>query len=130
MEKQSKIPMVYGYAVCLVAVITFLIAGANIVNAIIDMGDPLHASRSYGAKSPSLASFENYKMDVIKSLDEKSIPDDVTLRAMYEAAKEDRIQTSRHNSVRSLLVSGLLVVVCVLLFAFHWRWIRKLTPKA
>ena len=128
MEKQSKIPMVYGYAVCLVALITFLISGASIVNAIIDMGDPLHASRSYGAKSPSLASFENYKMDILKSPEKEQayVPDDATLRAMYEAAKEDRIQTSRHNSIRTLLVNGLLVVVCVVLFIFHWRWIRKL----
>ena len=58
------------------------------------------------------------------------IPDDATLRAMYEAAKEDRIQISRHDSIRTLLVNGLLVVVCVVLFALHWRWIRKLTPKA
>jgi hypothetical protein len=48
--------------------------------------------------TPSLAYFENYKMDILKTSkgdDQKPgsswIPDDQTLKAMYEAARVDRI---------------------------------------
>jgi len=40
MERKEKASLVYGYAVCIVAVITFIICIAGMVNAILDMGDP------------------------------------------------------------------------------------------
>ncbi len=47
MEKRSKAPQIYGYAVCLVAVITFLIAVAQTIFAVMDLGDPLYAGNNY-----------------------------------------------------------------------------------
>jgi hypothetical protein len=68
MEKPHRMAQIYGYIVCLVAVITFIICLANIIPSIIDLSDPLHAGSIYGMQnSPSLASFENYKMDILKS---------------------------------------------------------------
>lgn len=126
MEKKSKIPAVYGYAVCLVAVITFLIAIAALVNALIDMGDPLHAERNY-SNAPSLASFENYKMDLLKSEKELSfVPDEETLKAMYESAKDEKIRSVKHRTLRMIYVNSLLIVICIILFITHWRWVRKL----
>ncbi len=92
MEKKSKAPLIYGYAVCLVAVITFLIAIAGIIFAVMDLGDPLYAGNNYNKES--IASFENYKMDMLKSQGDKETwsPDDATLKAMYEAEKDDRIR--------------------------------------
>jgi uncharacterized membrane protein YidH (DUF202 family) len=130
MEKQNKIQMIYGYAVCLVAVITLLICVTSFVNAIIDLGDPLHAERDF-QKTPSLASFENYKMDILSS-SEKELnftPDEQTLRAMYESAKDDKIQSVKHRTNRDLIVNGLLIVLCAVLFTAHWRWMRKLSIK-
>jgi hypothetical protein len=134
MEKSQKIgAQIYGYTVCLVAVITFLISITTLVNAVIDLSDPLHAGWTQPG-SPSLASFENYKMDMLKSSskgDEKSVsnyvPDDETLRGMYEAAKADKIQSSRHQSNRSIIIDSLLIVICLVLFVTHWRWMKRLT---
>ena len=42
-DKTQRIQMVYGYAVCLVAVITFLISVTSMVYAVIDLTDPLSA---------------------------------------------------------------------------------------
>ena len=70
MEKSHKVvAQIYGYTVCLVAVITLLVTITTLVNAVFDLQDPLHAdSKFQGLQgSPSLASFENYKMDVLKS---------------------------------------------------------------
>jgi hypothetical protein len=136
MEKSIKIgPQIYGYTVCLVSIITFLISITAFVNAIINIADPLH-SGSTPQGSPSLASFENYKMDILKTSqkgDEQTkgtfIPDDQTLRAMYEAAKSDKIQFVRHNSNGSLIVSGLLLIICIVLFITHWRWMKNISKS-
>ncbi len=127
MEKQNRIPQIYGYAVCLVTVVTFLISVTSLVNAIIDLGDPLHAERNRSG-APSLASFENYKMDILKSPQAELayVPDDQILRTMYEAAKDDIIQSVKHRTLRSIIVTSLLIVLCVVLFGTHWRWMRKL----
>jgi hypothetical protein len=128
MEKQNKAPLIYGYAVCLVTVITFIICVAGMVNAIIDLGDPLHAERDF-SKSPSLASFENYKMDLLTSSEKELsfVPDDETLKAMYESAKDDKLQGVKHRAIRNIMVNGLLIVICIIIFWTHWRWMQKLT---
>ncbi len=134
MEKPHRnSSQVYGYTICLVAVITFLIAAVQLVNAAMDLSDPLHSSRWGGYASVSLASYENYKMDMLKSPQRPGeeakvasyIPDDKTMRAMYEAAKTDRIQSVKHQSYRSLLTSSLLIAICVILFVTHWRLARR-----
>jgi hypothetical protein len=126
MEKQSKAPMIYGYAVCLVAVITFIICIAGLVNAVMDLSDPLHAGWNFN-KQPSLASFENYKMDVLSAKNETTFnPDDETLRSMYEAAKADKIQSVKHSRTRDITVNGLLIVICIVLFTTHFLWMRRL----
>jgi hypothetical protein len=118
-------------------VITFLISVASLIGAIFDLRDPLHASEfSIGPREPSLASFENYKMDVLKSPqggEQPSapayVPDDETLRAMYEAARSDRIQSVRHRARRAATVDSLLILLCIALFTSHWTWLRGLARK-
>jgi len=129
MEKQHRIAHIYGYAVCLVTVITFLISVTSLVNAIIDRGDPLHVVIFSRSGTPSLASFENYKMDVLKSPQKEAayVPDDQTLHTMYEAAKAEKIQSVQHRTRRAIIVDSMLIVFCVVLFGTHWRWMRKLS---
>ena len=137
MEKSQKVwAQIYGYTVCVVAVIAFLISITTLVNAIINLQDPIHGGMWFN-QAPSLASFENYKMDILKSLqkgEEASkasyVPDDQTLRGMYEAARTDRIQSVKHQSNKSIIVGGLLISICVILFVTHWRWVRKLNKLA
>lgn len=133
MEKTYRVQQIYGYLVCLVAVITFLISITQLVNSLIDLSDPIHAGWA-PMNSPSLASYENYKMDILKSTgkaDESSkaayVPDEQTLRAMYQSAREDKIQTEKHRAFRSIIINSLLVVICIVLFITHWQWIRKLS---
>ncbi len=130
----SKGAKFYGYAVLLIAVITFLISINSFVSAFFDLSDPIHAKNFMYRGGPSLASFETYKMDMMKSVkssdDEAEtayIPDDETLRGMYEAAKDDRISTVTLEGHRSMTVSAIMIFVSVGLFAFHWFWLRRLT---
>jgi len=135
MEKPPRMAQIYGYTVCLVAVITFIICISIIIPAIMDMSDPLHAGGIFvQAGTPSLASFENYKMDILKSSknDEQKtgtnwIPEDKTLHSMFEAAKADRINQANHSSIRSIVVNSLIILICIVLFTFHWIWMRRLT---
>lgn len=130
-DKSQRIKMVYGYAVCVVSVITFLICITNMVYSIMDLGDPINAHRTYGRDVPSLASFENYKIDIVKSLDPEHglTPDDATLRAMYEAARQDAIAKVKHDAQRSIIVNGLVVLITIFLFIFHWFWMKHLSRK-
>jgi len=132
MERRHRAGQIYGYVVCIVAVITFLISVTGLIGAFFDLSDPLHA-RGFSYGGPSLASFETYKMDVLKSAREGQqgvapgyVPDDETIRAMYDTAKSDRIQFVRFQARRSLTVTGLLLVVCITLFTTHWTWVRRL----
>jgi hypothetical protein len=132
MEKPQKMPQIYGYLVCLVAVITVLISASTLVYAILDLDDPIHAGFNPGG-APSLASFDNYKMDILRSVPKDAeggkssyLPDDQTLRATYEAAKSDKIQHIRHESNRTIVIDTILIIICVVLFITHWRWMRKL----
>lgn len=135
MEKTQRVAQIYGYVVCLVAVITFLISIAQLVNSLIDLGDPIHAGWN-PESAPSLASYENYKMDILKSsnrIDETAktayVPDEQTLHAMYHAARDNKIQLEKHRATRTIVINGILVVICVLLFTTHWRWMHKLTKE-
>jgi hypothetical protein len=129
------VAQIYGYTVCLVAVITFIICVANIIPAIMDLSDPLHSGGFFIPNgTPSLASFENYKMDILKSSksdDQKTgtnyIPDDQTLRSMYEAARDDRINQANHSSIRTIVVSSLIILISIVLFITHWLWMRRLS---
>ncbi len=132
MEKPQKMAQVYGYLVCLTAVITFLICASSLIYAILDLGDPLHAGFTPGG-TPSLASYDNYKMDILRSAPKEGdaakssyLPDEQTLRAMFEAAKDDKIQRVRHESNRAIIIDSILILICVVLFVTHWRWMRKL----
>jgi len=133
MEKSTKlVPQLYGYAVCLVAVITFLFSFTAMVIAIVDVDEPLHAGWSFPL-SPSLASYENYKMDVLKSSKgdvstSSYLPDDQTLHTMFDAAKAERVLKVKHQARQSVIIGGLLIIVSVILFASHWMWMQKRIP--
>jgi hypothetical protein len=137
MEKSTKIvAQVYGYAICLVTVITFLISTTGLITAIIDLGDPLHSGFTQQG-SPSLASYENYKLDVMRSSQKGSetgtesyVPTEETLKSMYEAARNDKILSSRHQANKSILINGFLIAICIVLFSVHWIWMRRIAKSA
>lgn len=124
MEKKTKAPQVYGYAVCLVAIITFLISLAALISSVIDASDPLYARRD----SQHLSSYENFKMNALKSGQSETayMPDEETFRVMYEDAKNYQIRRVKHNTNQSIIVNSVIIVICVVLFMIHWMWIRRI----
>lgn len=135
MEKTKKSgAQIYGYIICIVAVITFLICTTSLVNAVLNMQDPLHSGFSFN--SPSLASYDIYKMDVLKTFNSKDneskvnlLPDEKTIKAMYEAAKADKIQSVYFDSKKSIIVSCILIIISIILFITHWRWLKNINQS-
>ena len=127
MEKKTKIPQVYGYAVCIVAIITILISVADLITSVIDSSDPLYA---WGDEE-RLSSFENFKVNVLKSGkdDASFVPDESTLRVMYEDAKNYKIRRVKHQTTKSTIVSSILIVISITLFITHWRWMRNVEKQ-
>lgn len=157
MEKSSKVVgQIYGYFICLTAIILFLTSVQSIVGSLVDLGNPKYAADLAGS---SLESFEKYKMNVLNSLyadkekeKEKGketetgtavgdpagtaksaapayVPDDTGLRAMYEAEKTTRFDSARHVGMRRIVENGLMGLLSAGLFVIHWLWLRK-RPRA
>ena len=105
MQKKAIATQIYGYAICLVAIVTFIICLAALVSAIFDLTSPLKARSSYSrSNTPSMVSFENYKMDLMRDLPEgQQLPDDETLRKMYEAAKTELIDSLKYQAYRNII---------------------------
>jgi len=135
----SRIAQVYGYSVCFITVIMILISIKSVVDAVIDLSDPIRAEAGgYGRTGRSLSSFELYKLDSrrdprapmpvgaapAKSAESDTLSD-ADLRRLYEAEREQATDNVRFRAIRSLVGSGLLIVVSLILFVVHWRWLRE-----
>lgn len=137
MDKPNRnIALIYGYSVCLVAVITFLICVSGLVRAYSDLSDPLHAGFTQPGV-PSLASFDNYKMDLLKngqpdgtSKGAAFVPDDNAMKAMYEAAKTDKVQKVHHDAYQSITINVIMILIAVTLFVTHWKWMKLKSQPA
>jgi len=128
MEKRPKAPLIYGYGICLISVITVIISVGILVTSLIDLSDLMHAlSRRQDA--PSLASFETYKLDMLKTSDKplQFIPDDQTLQVMYQETKDDWVALAQHHTFKKIIVKGSLIIFCIILFLTHWRWTRRVS---
>jgi len=128
---------VYGYAVCFVAVVTFLFATKAIIDACFDLSAPLRADRYLSGMS--LTSFEAYKRDRIERRDRGAPGPAVTvtdtsrartwtdeeLRRMYDEERADHADNVRFRAMRSLVSNLLMVLIATALFVMHWRWLRR-----
>lgn len=148
MEKQNRIVgQIYGYFVCLAAVILVLTSARAVVGALVDLKDPRSATDLIES---SLESLEKYRMKTLGSLGARReadgadgklqgakveiaplyIPDDRALQAMYESEKEARFEATRHLAFRKVFEESLLGAASLLVFAGHWMWLRKRTKAA
>jgi hypothetical protein len=137
----SRIAQAYGYAVCFITVIVILISIKSVVDAAIDLSDPIRAENGgYGRMGRPLSSFEIYKLEARREPNPRGTApmpvgatqtvrtdslSDADLRKMYDAEREQVIGNVKFRSIRTLVGSLLLIVVAAILFAIHWRWLRQ-----
>jgi hypothetical protein len=135
MERPERVPQLYGYTVCLVAIVVMLASVSTIVEQSFAISDPLTSTSSFGwAGEPSLTSFEAYKAtrDMTfpgmandnREAAQRAEPTESELRTRYEALRTDRMRSVRRRSQRELASSGILFLIAAALFSWHWRWVR------
>ncbi|HJU64520.1 MAG TPA: hypothetical protein VJ596_02535 [Gemmatimonadaceae bacterium] len=129
-NRSSRPAQWYGYTVCLVAVITLLFSMNSFVNGVFRLTDPARGGDRFGA---SLSSFEAYRATADRrpmsapGTDTGRTQSESELRAQYEVVRNDQIAQNRFEAQRTLVTSGILILFAVLLFVWHWRWLRSLT---
>jgi hypothetical protein len=128
MDKPNRVRQLYGYTVCLIAVVAGLISTITALNNAFDLSNPLVADRFGGE---NLGSFEAYKATrggPAWRTDAKAQPDtvsDATLRARYEALRADRIDRNTFQARKQLVTSLVVLLSAIVLFVAHWRWLRR-----
>ena len=133
MERSDRVPQLYGYSVCLIAIVVMLVNVSSIVNQSFTLGNPL-ASDRYGWGGAVLTSFEAYKA-TMNRMDGPAVataaasnapkPTDAELRAQFEALRADQIVRARLEARRDMTNSILMLLVAAALFVWHWRWVRR-----
>ena len=129
-QMSNRAAQLYGYTVCLIALIIALTSISSILNAVLERGHPLQREFGYGA---SLTSFESYKATrrtqepfVDRGAPQPDTASDATLRQRYDALVADRIAMARYQTTKSLITSSIMLLVAVVLFGLHWRWLRRI----
>ncbi len=125
-DKPNRIPQIYGYTVCLIAVVALLISINGIVDAAFTLANPLHGP--YGHPE-GLTNFESYEASrVERTAPDRNLPVDTTSietrRRRFEALRADRIEANRLQAWRRIVGNGLMIAIAIALFAWHWSWLR------
>ncbi len=136
MERTNRIAQIYGYAVCLVAIITILISITQIVNAAFNLSSPLRAE-GYGRGGP-LTSYTAYRREQLQRVnapertraggpvrDSVAVPTEAEIRQAFEDERLEQIGNVRFRAMRTLVTSTLLIIIASGLFFMHWRWLRR-----
>ncbi|MFN2529416.1 MAG: hypothetical protein ABR584_11955 [Candidatus Baltobacteraceae bacterium] len=149
MERSDRVAQLYGYSVCLIAVVVALISISSLIDNLFKLSNPL-AERGYpySVGNASLHSFEAYKATADQSNDgtatyqtshvagvpfppkllgsapARASVSDAALRARYEALRADRLDNVRYEATRSMTAAIVMLLIAAGLFVFHWRWLR------
>lgn len=132
MERSDRVPQLYGYTVCLIAIVVMLVNVSSIVNRSFTLANPLASSSQFGWSGVAYSSFDAYKATVMFSAGPPTAgaatapkPSDAELRTQFEALRADQIVRNRLDARRELTESILMFLLSAALFAWHWRWVRR-----
>jgi hypothetical protein len=130
-DKPSRVAQLYGYSVCLITLLLALVSFSGLVDAAFERANPLQSGDyPFGV---SLTSFDAYKAQRGAPrpfpAELGSAPDtasEATLRAQYDGLVADRRASVRYRTSKAYVTRGMLLLIAIALFAFHWRWVRRL----
>jgi hypothetical protein len=133
-ERPERVPQLYGYSICLVAVIVMLTSLSTIVDKTFSLADPLFdLPPELGWAEPAVTSFEAYRATHDREQrfgpggerQPREVLPEAELRRRYEAVRADRIARARFGARRALTRSTVMFIVAAGLFWVHWRWVRS-----
>jgi hypothetical protein len=141
MDRPRLIPQIYGYTVCLVGVITMLIASGGLIDGVFDSGRPEMSHEV----DQSLRTFDTYKQSRIdraraygpsrlppaRAVEDvpaaEPLPPDSVLRVTYQDERKSQIDRARYQGNKQVVTSIFLLLLALGLFLTHWRWLRGLS---
>lgn len=133
-ERPERVPQLYGYSVCLVAIVVILTSLSTLVDRGFSLADPLLGSGPEVAwAEPAVTSFEAYRA-TLERADRFGPPGDqrprevvpeAELRRRYEGLRADRLARASFTARRELTGAAIMLLVSAALFAAHWRWVRS-----
>jgi hypothetical protein len=138
MSKQNIISQIYGYAICLVTILIIIFSIPSLVDSVIDLSN-LSVSSNLGTRYLSFESYKNQFINDQKDLcscdvENKGktvykLPSDSTLQKLYNEEKISQIHEKQFKMNKNIISKILWIIVCSILFLFHWRWVRKFAVK-
>lgn len=134
MARTNRIQQIYGYLVCLIAIVTLLIAVSSLIGAIFDLSKPADADRNMGYMT--YATFRNQQIAEVKNTPADTtaagvvLPADSTIQRRYKEAKAAQQAYDRWYAVKSIVTSSIMIIVALILFTIHWRWLRGIDDRA
>ncbi len=131
MDRPNRVPMFYGYTVCLIALVLGLMSVSALIDAGFERANPLQDKFGYGGQSlTSFEAFEATRQAMPNFGRETAAPPDTasleTRRARFDAIVADRISSSTYQTSKTFVTQGLFLVIAIGLFVFHWRWMKRL----
>lgn len=135
MNRFPWIAQLYGYVVCIVAVVTFLISVSGFVDAAFERANPLRGRGAYfGPMGGSFTSYEAFRATDMEQRPMRTLSTGATapatdtltteqMRARYEALRADWIAQASYSATQQLVKHGLLILLAITLFVTHWRWL-------
>ena len=139
MSKPNNASQIYGYIVCLVAIIVVIISIEELVGAISDSMDIAHVKDSPKVLSQSFEVWRSYEYNFLRMslkdvpasfVDKYPVPDEQALRQMYESEKQIAEQTIQHKNRTSLVQSVSLILVSLIIFIVHWIFVRRIIKQS
>jgi len=128
----NRIQQFYGYAVCLISVVTFLFSTGTFINAAFDRMRPAAVADTFYGPMTEAESFESYKAERRATLRGKGdttaqLPADSILRQDFSTMRANRRASFDWQATKSMATSVLMMLITAILFATHWRWVRRIT---
>ena len=137
-ENPQRVPQLYGYTACLIALIIGLTSLKSLVESSLTLSDPTYSSDAPWSNfgEPSVTSFEAFRATYDRAREMRMGPDqpkpepvpEAELQRRYEALRADRIDRNRVAAKRSLVISTFSLLLAIGIFVVHWRWLRTNRP--
>jgi hypothetical protein len=133
-ERPERVPQLYGYTVCLIALVWGLTSAISIVDDVLSLSAPELRGVSDFGWEPSVSSFEAFRATYDRARRMTADPRDTQqlevvpeaeLRRRFEALRADRVHRARLETRRELVTGTLSLAIAAVLFVWHWRWLRR-----
>jgi hypothetical protein len=134
-ERPERVPQLYGYTVCLIALVIAIVSITSMVGSTFDLTTPALSVDSDFGFEPSVSSFEAYRatydrerrmMDTRNTGVAPDTTPESVLRQRYTALRADRVDRAVARAHRAILTDAFGLVLAIALFIPHWRWMRRL----